>query len=317
MPWLLISFLAVGLLWALYLLGWFSAPRPWQESTGWDRVDPALLPGPYEPGDNDPWIRWLGHSGFVVYWHGTTLLLDPNLSKRCTVSRRVMQVPAFDGTPTPSSALISHAHFDHLNQDTLVSLKGLRDVFVPRGSETFLDRVAARGLAVKPVDIGASFVVGSLRITPVRSAHNGNRFHPLRSRFDAIGYMIQAPDGRTLYYAGDTAYGGMDWDSMRDRFHPDIAILPIGAYAPRIPLKYHHLNPEEAVMAAERLGVGRVIPCHFGTFTLSFDRPQSALPRFAAAMRGQAFAWSMPPWMESGDLDRMLASRQTNNLEDH
>jgi L-ascorbate metabolism protein UlaG (beta-lactamase superfamily) len=295
-----ISMLNIGLIFlvcvavtSVWLLGWFSERRPWADVTGWNNVPDADRPVDSATLDDEPYVRWLGHSGFVIRWHGVTLLLDPNLSDHCTVSRRIMEIPSALNDIGPVHVLISHAHFDHLNQDTLVSIPEVTSIHIPSGSEIFLDRINREATRIVPVMKGTTCEIEGLRITPVRAAHNGNRFHPLRSQFDAVGYMIQSPDGTTLYYAGDTAYDN-GWAELRETYHPDIAILPIGAYAPRIPLKFHHLNPEEAAKAAVELGVKKVIPCHFGTFTLSFDRPSSALPRFSKAAKQNNIAWSMP-----------------------
>jgi L-ascorbate metabolism protein UlaG (beta-lactamase superfamily) len=282
--------LLLAMVWAAWMLGWLSPRRPWTETTGWHRIPESSRP-PEAALSGEPWIRW----------HGQTILLDPNLSGHCTVSRRIMERPPALAGIGPVSVLISHAHFDHLNVDTLEGLDDLSSVTIPDGSEVFLERISARGIAVIPARQDQTYRIGALRVTPVPAAHNGNRFHPLRSTFAAVGYMISAPDGMTLYYAGDTAYAN-PWEELRDRFHPDLAILPIGAYAPRFPLKHHHLNPEEAVMAARRLGVGKVIPCHFGTFTLSFDRPASALPRFAEAAKAERLNWAMPDFMDAREL---------------
>ena len=297
----------------MWHLGWFSARSEWQEASGWNRIPPelrAIHPG--VTADHDPWIRWLGHSGFVIRWHGTTLILDPNLSERCTVSKRVMQPPPAWPDVGPAHVLISHAHYDHLNQDTLVTLGGVSSILVPAGSETFLDRIDTNRVEVVPVELDTAYMIGTLRITPAWAAHNGNRFHPLRSRYSAVGYMIQSPGGRTLYYAGDTA-DHHRWTEWRERFHPDIAILPIGAYAPRYPLRFHHLNPEEAVQAAMAMGVRRMIPCHFGTFTLSLDRPGHALPRFARAAGRAGLDWSMPELLTENDLGIITAAMRKDD----
>ena len=46
--------------------------------------------------------------------------------------------------------------------------------------------------------------------------------------------------------------------------------------------------------AARTLGVERMVPCHFGTFTLSLDPPAAALPRFARAAAAAGVRWTMP-----------------------
>ena len=277
-------------LWLLYLLGWFTAPRRWEVATGWNRI-PA---GQHPVGglDEEFHLDWLGHSGFVLRWAGQTILLDPNTSTRCTVSRRVLEPSAPIGQVGPVDAvLISHAHYDHLNVDTLKQVPHIGFTALPAGAEGYLADTAAH-TRPRPVTAHEKITLGPLEIFPVPAAHNGNRFHPLKSRIPAVGYIIRSPT-RTLYYAGDTSFA-LDFAALREQYHPDVAILPIGAYAPRLPLKFHHLNPEEAVQAAQILGVKTTIPCHFGTFTLSFDRPSAALPRFADAAQQAGLPWRMP-----------------------
>jgi N-acyl-phosphatidylethanolamine-hydrolysing phospholipase D len=141
--------------------------------------------------------------------------------------------------------------------------------------------------------------VAGIEILAVPTAHNGSRRHPWRSRKLAVGYLLRGP-GETLYYPGDTAFDA-DFDAIRQDFQPTLAILPIGCFAPRIPLKIHHLSPEEAAEAGRILQVRSVIPCHFGTFALTLDRPSTALPRFARAARARGVAWQMPALLTPED----------------
>lgn len=276
--------------WVLYRLGWLTAPRPWEESTGWNRIPAEQRPTHALPDEFT--LDWLGHSGFILRWAGQTILLDPNTSMRCTVARRVMELPADPSVVDHAdTVLISHAHYDHLNLDTLQRIRDIGFTAVPEGTEVYFGETTDHAKP-RPVRVGDSITLGPLEIFPVPAAHNGNRFHPWRSPKPAVGYIIRSPTF-TLYYAGDTAFHN-DFAGIREKFHPNLAILPIGAYAPRYPLKIHHLNPEEAVQAARLLGVQTVVPCHFGTFNLTFDHPSAALPRFAAAAQKAQLDWVMP-----------------------
>ncbi len=96
--------------------------------------------------------------------------------------------------------------------------------------------------------------------------------------------------GVRLLFAGDSG-DGAHWQRIRDRLGaPDLALLPIGAYAPRSLMRRVHMDPAEAVRAHRTLGAKRSVGMHFGTFQLTdeaVDAPERAL---AEARRGQQVA---------------------------
>jgi len=287
--------------------GWGPArPRPWRAATGWDRLPALPEPTaqiPLGPGAEPLALHWLGHAGFLLEWHGTRLLLDPNLSSRCTVSPRLMESPpglpeGAASLPPVAAALVSHAHYDHLDLPTLEGVASLPVVVLPAGSEAYAEPLRGRGIRVVGVEEDEAVAVGALEIRAVPARHHGSRRHPLASHHRALGYVIRAA-GTAVYFAGDTGYGP-HFLAIGRRFRPAVAILPIGAYAPAFPIGRVHLSPEQAVRAARDLGEGAglppplVVPCHFGTFVLSLDRPDEALPRFARAADHGGLRWIMP-----------------------
>jgi L-ascorbate metabolism protein UlaG (beta-lactamase superfamily) len=268
------------------------------------RPVPAL-PAAFDPDSPD--IRWLGHSGFRIVWGGTTVLLDPNTSDWCTISRRVLEPVAATGSA--DAVLISHAHFDHLDLPTLRRAGHIGVLVLPAGREQTLD--AGLAATVRPVRAGESTIVGGLEIVAVPAAHNSSRLHPFRGHAAGLGYVIRR-GARAVYYAGDTGFAN-DFDAVRREHHPDVAILPIGAFAPRFPMRYYHMSPEEAVAAGLALEAGVVIPCHFGTFVLSLDRPDRALPRFARAAAAAGLRWEMPRLLALDD-DGVRSREQAVNV---
>ena len=48
-------------------------------------------------------------------------------------------------------------------------------------------------------------------------------------------------------------------------YSPDVAILPIGGH--------FTMDPKEAAVALELLGVKRCVPCHYGTFPILAGTP--------------------------------------------
>jgi N-acyl-phosphatidylethanolamine-hydrolysing phospholipase D len=295
-------------------LGWLTAPSDWAEATGWSRIPPSQrpAPAPLRPDSEEaPELRWLGHSGFALSWHGTRLLLDPNTSDRCTVARRVLEPAVRPGDiGEVDAALISHAHFDHLDLPTLAALSELRSVVVPAGSEDLVASLARRGVEVIGIRPGQRVRVGGLEVEAVAAAHHGGRLHPLRSRRLAVGYVVRA-GSTAVYYAGDTGWRA-PFAEIGRAHHPSIALLPIGSYAPAWPIGRQHLSPEQAAQAARELGVDLVIPCHFGTFRLALDRPDAALPRFAAAAQRLGVRWVMPElWTGREDAKQEVADAWT------
>ena len=88
---------------------------------------------------------------------------------------------------------------------------------------------------------------------------------------------------RRFFFAGDTGY----FHGFREfgrRFGPiDVAMMPIGAYAPRWFMKSQHMNEEEAIQATEDLQAHTMLGMHWGTFDLT-DEPMDLPPRHLAEL---------------------------------
>ena len=89
------------------------------------------------------------------------------------------------------------------------------------------------------------------------------------------GFVLETPAG-VIYCAGDTAYrDGKIFREIGERFGPPaLAILPIGAYAPRWFMHEQHVDPAEAVQIALDCGAQQVLGVHWGTFSLT-DEPHT------------------------------------------
>ncbi|KEZ21092.1 hypothetical protein CP98_00541 [Sphingobium yanoikuyae] len=100
------------------------------------------------------------------------------------------------------------------------------------------------------------------------------------------GFMLKV-SGRTVYFAGDTGYGtGAIFRDLRARFGPvDVAILPIGAYAPRWFMAAQHADPDDAIQIMLDLEARAAVGMHWGTFKLTDEPWDEPAGRLAAGLR--------------------------------
>jgi L-ascorbate metabolism protein UlaG (beta-lactamase superfamily) len=80
-------------------------------------------------------------------------------------------------------------------------------------------------------------------------------------------------DSVRVYHAGDTALFS-DMKLIGELYRPDVALLPIGGR--------FTMGPKEAMMAANLVGAGTVIPIHYNTWpaiTQDADRFKQAIER--------------------------------------
>jgi L-ascorbate metabolism protein UlaG (beta-lactamase superfamily) len=73
----------------------------------------------------------------------------------------------------------------------------------------------------------------------------------------AAGFVLNVAGGPVLYHAGDTTVFS-DMQLIRELYHPEVAMLPIGGH--------FTMGPKEAALAVHYLAPKTVLPLHFGTF---------------------------------------------------
>ncbi|MET9696335.1 MBL fold metallo-hydrolase [Streptomyces sp. NPDC006529] len=258
------------------------------------RPGPAGLRGipdlPYAPGPlpaaapGKVAVTWAGHAGWVLRIGGLTVLTDP------VWSRRILGTPArltpvgvrWEDLPPVDAVVISHNHYDHLDAATLKRLPRHTALFVPAALARWCRR---RGFTrVTELDWWESAELGGVRFDFVPAHHWSKRSLLDTCRTLWGGWVLtDLGSGKKVYFAGDTGYG--HWFGEIGRRHPGIglALLPIGAYAPRWWLRDVHTDPEEAVRAFLDLGARRMAPMHWATFVLSAEPVMEPLLRARAA----------------------------------
>jgi N-acyl-phosphatidylethanolamine-hydrolysing phospholipase D len=220
-------------------------------------------------------LTWIGHASFLLQLGGLNILLDPIFSRRASPFQRLgpsRLVPAqvqIAALPPIDAVLISHDHYDHLDEPSVRTLNerfgaavhwvtplAYRDWFARRGVRTLTE-----------LDWWQSVDVGGLKVTATPAQHWTRRG---RRSFERLwcSFMIESKN-ISAYFGADSGYCPA-FREIGDRFGScDIAMLPIGAYEPRWFMKSAHMNPEEAVQSFLDLKARIMVPMHWGTFRLT------------------------------------------------
>jgi L-ascorbate metabolism protein UlaG (beta-lactamase superfamily) len=217
-------------------------------------------------------ITWIGHSTVLLELDGVRLLTDPVLRDRVAHLRRVTESARPESLGSLDAALVSHAHYDHLDTRSLACLGRSLHVVLPAGAGKLLRR---RGFVqVTEVDVGDEIGVGRVAIRVTHAEHDGSR-GPFLTEARAVGYLVIG--SARIYFAGDTdLFQGM---SMLGA-DLDVALLPVAGWGSRVPPG--HLDPLRAAQSLTLLRPRIAVPIHWGTYR------RIGLPREPALLRAPA-----------------------------
>jgi L-ascorbate metabolism protein UlaG (beta-lactamase superfamily) len=235
-------------------------------------------------------VTWFGHSTTLVEIDGQRVLTDPLWSERASplpgVGPRAWYPPplALDELPPIDAVVISHDHYDHLDQPTIAAMRGerwQRTVFVvPLGIGAHLAYWGIPEGRIVELDWWQDTRVGDLTITCTPARHASGRMVIDTDSKLWAGWVLRATRHR-VYYSGDTGL----FPGMREigaRLGPfDLTMIESGQYGRGWP--DWHLGPEQAVRA-HRLVRGRVmLPVHWGKLVLAYHGWTEPIERVLAA----------------------------------
>ncbi|OWK30597.1 MBL fold metallo-hydrolase [Sphingomonas mucosissima] len=269
----------------------------WRNLTGSDGRPPwpekvAVTPGiPARRVAGDRMVAtWIGHATVLVQTQGLNILTDPIWSDRAGPlgfgpTRVTAPGVRFEDLPKIDLILVSHNHYDHLDQQTLKRL-WQRDrplVVTSLGNDSVIGQV---GVPATALDWGQRAVVRpGVEVIVSRNHHWGSRWFTDRNRALWSAFTIRLPGGN-LFFAGDTGLGNGEWPREAASHGPvRLALLPIGAFrfAPGQMGSGSHIGPPDAVRVFNRMAPSIAIPIHWGTFRLSYEARDTP-PRMLSAL---------------------------------
>lgn len=200
-------------------------------------------------------VFFLGQAGFAFKTPGGQLIaIDPYLSNCCERYfgfKRLMPRILEPGELTFDTLVISHAHYDHFDPDSipLMMSNGHTQLIGAKDVAQECDRLNLKQ-RVTYLSCGETVQAGDVFVTGMPCDHGD--LAP-----DALGLLLEI-EGKRIYIMGDTAYRPDLWNNDAIK-NVDLLILPInGAFG--------NLNEQEAANAVSMLSPRLAVPCHYWNF---------------------------------------------------
>jgi L-ascorbate metabolism protein UlaG (beta-lactamase superfamily) len=232
------------------------------------------LPQNRPHADLNNWQIWfVSHATVLIQIGPYNFLTDPVWCEYVSPKhgqgpRRVCPAGiALEHLPTIHAVLLSHNHYDHMDLATLDWLheKFKMPIYTGLGNGYYL----AKHLHVIEMDWWQEIPFhDEIKIAYTPAQHASGRGVRDQNRALWGGFSLLAKTGH-CFFAGDTGYAG-HFKKIHERYgDARIALLPIGAYEPRMLMRYVHMNPQDAFHAHLDLHAHRSLAIHYRTFQLT------------------------------------------------
>jgi L-ascorbate metabolism protein UlaG (beta-lactamase superfamily) len=189
-------------------------------------------------------IRFLGHAAFELNDGQNRVLIDPFLegNPKAAVGHEDVE---------PTTILLTHGHPDHIGDTVPIAKRtGAPVVAIVELAQ----EIGGEGVDVFDPNLGGTveFDWGSVKLVP--AWHTSTT--PKGTVNTPAGLIVEF-GGQTIYHLGDTALFG-DLELIGRTHDIDVALMCIGGH--------WTMDRHDAVLAAEMVKAGTIIPCHFDTF---------------------------------------------------
>jgi N-acyl-phosphatidylethanolamine-hydrolysing phospholipase D len=280
-------------------LQWKFGSNPYAEEKKNNLQFPSITTNVKEIQTQRDSITYLGHATLWIRLMGQNIITDPVFGDIVLFMKRHAPFPIpLEELPGFQVVLISHSHYDHLNQDSIRRLGTAPLYLTPLGYADWFESVVP-GARVVELDWFETFTFQGITYRLLPAQHWSKR-----TLFDTNkrlwGSWLVEGGGRKVFFAGDSGYFS-GYREFGKKFGPlDAALMPVGLYEPRWFMQAYHMDPREATRATLEMGAKVIIPQQWGVFDLT-DEPMDLPPRdYREAARAAGLGEQEAPLIRHG-----------------
>ena len=228
----------------------------------------------------------LGHSTLLLKLRGRYWLTDPVYCERASpfqwVGPKRFHAPpiSLDELPPLEAVILSHNHYDHLDQKTVLLLAAKTQQFLaPLGVGDLLVKWGVPASKVQQLDWWQGTQLAGVRFIATPSQHfSGRGLFDHNQTLWASWVMII--DEVRIFFSGDSGYFD-GFKQIGEQFGPfDLTLMETGAY--NVDWPHVHMQPEQSLQAHIDLNGRWLLPIHNGTFDLAFHAWSEPFARIVA-----------------------------------
>jgi L-ascorbate metabolism protein UlaG (beta-lactamase superfamily) len=208
-------------------------------------------------------FTYYGHACFAVNAGGKRLLFDPFVTPNPLAEKIDTKKIEAD------FILVSHGHGDHVADLIDIAVRSGATVIAPFEVGSWFEQKGVKNVQGMNHGGAAKTPFGRVKLT---AAVHSSSMPDGSYGGNPCGFLVETSDGN-FYYSGDTA---LTWDMklVGEQAELRFVVLPVG--------DFFTMGIEDAVRAAEMIGVNRIVGVHYDTF------PPIKLDREAARKTAEA-----------------------------
>lgn len=256
-------------------------------------------------------LTWFGHSAFLLQLDGKKILIDPMLGESPAphpmigVKRYNKEIPIeIENLPFIDFVIISHDHYDHLDYESIMKLKGkVGKFYMPLGVGAHFKNWGFDENQILELDWWDETMEDNIKLVCTPSRHFSGRGLTDRSATLWSSWVILS-EKKKIYFSGDGGFGP-HFKEIGDKYGPfDVGLMECGQYNKN--WAQIHMMPEQTVQATIDVGAQWLVPVHWGAFTLSLHDWTDSIERVSAEAKRKNVNISTPAIGETIVLEHSL-----------